>query len=221
DETAAICVEPIIGEGGIKANTHDYLRALRQVADEFEILLYFDEIQCGFGRTGKLFAHEWADITPDVMCIAKGAGGGFPMGACLATEEAAVGMTASTHGSTFGGNPLAMAVGNAVLDVMLEVGFFQKVCSVADRFAAGLEKLVADHPRLFAEARGVGLMRGLVCEPPVGDVVGALREAGLLAVPAGENVVRLLPPLIVEEAEIDEALAILRSVAEGWKSDEH
>ncbi len=209
DETAAICVEPVQGEGGIRTSTLDYLRALREIADEFGILLYFDEIQCGYGRTGKLFAHEWAGITPDVQCAAKGIGGGFPFGACMATEKAAAGMTAGTHGSTYAGNPLAMAVGNAVLDVILEPGFLDAVDRKGRILWERLTKLAADYPTVIEEVRGAGLMLGLKLVPPVGDVVGALRDAGMLAVPAADNVMRLLPPLIVEEPEIDQALECL------------
>lgn len=217
DETAAICVEPIIGEGGIKSHPFEYLKALRMIADEFGILLFFDEIQSGMGRTGKLFAHEWSGIAPDVMCVAKGIGGGFPLGACLATEKAAVGMTPGTHGSTFGGNPLAMAVGNAVLDVLLEDGFFDRVCHVAEDLHTKLSALVTDFPSVFSELRGQGLMLGLACQPPVGDVVTVLREEGMLAVPAAENVMRLLPPLIIESDQVDEAVKCLRAVAQGWR----
>lgn len=218
DETAAICVEPIIGEGGIKTHPYDYLKALRTIADEFGILLYFDEIQCGMGRTGKLFAHEWASVTPDVMCVAKGIGGGFPMGACLATEAAAVGMTPGTHGSTFGGNPLAMAVGNAVLDVLLDQGFMDHVCRVAEELRGKLASVVADHPSVFSEVRGQGLMLGLKCEQPVGDVVAVLRDEGMLAVPAAENVMRLLPPLIIDSEQVDEAIEALNGVAANWSA---
>ena len=212
DETAAICVEPVQGEGGIRASTLDYLRALREIADEFGILLYFDEIQCGYGRTGKLFAHEWAGITPDVQCAAKGIGGGFPFGACMATEKAAAGMTAGTHGSTYAGNPLAMAVGNAVLDVILEPGFLESVDRKGRILWERLSRLAADYPTVIEEVRGAGLMLGLKLVPPVGDVVAALRDAGMLAVPAADNVMRLLPPLIVEDQEIDQALECLNSV---------
>ena len=216
DETAAICVEPIVGEGGIKANSLDYLRALREIADEFGILLYLDEIQTGYGRTGKLFAHEWAGIEPDVLCAAKGIGGGFPLGACLATEAAAAGMTPGTHGTTFGGNPLAMAAGNAVLDVLLEEGFLERVRRTGEALRAGLEDLVARHPTVFAERRGQGLMLGLRCGPPAGDIIAKLMENRLLLVPAAENVARLLPPLTIGQAHIDEALGILDRVAGGW-----
>ncbi len=216
DQTAAICVEPVQGEGGIRASTLDYLKALRQIADEFGILLYLDEIQCGYGRTGKLFAHEWAGIAPDVLCAAKGIGGGFPFGACLATEAAAAGMTAGTHGSTYGGNPLAMAVGNAVLDVILEPGFLDEVDRKGRILWERLAALAAAHPAVIEEVRGAGLMLGLKLVPPVGEFVDALRAAGMLAVPAAENVVRLLPPLIVDEGEIGQALDCLETVCSGW-----
>ncbi len=214
DETAAICVEPIQGEGGIRAGTPEFLRGLRAVCDEFGLLLFFDEIQSGMGRTGKLFAHEWAGVTPDVMCVAKGIGGGFPLGACLATEAAASGMTAGTHGSTYGGNPLAMAVGNAVLDVMLAPGFLDGVQRVAGLLQDRLGALVARHPAVFKELRGQGLMLGLACGPANGEVIARLRANGLLAVPAGDNVIRLLPPLIIGDAEVEEAVAILDRTAQ-------
>ncbi len=211
-ETAAICVEPIQGEGGIRPAALDYLQALRAIADEFEVLLYFDEIQTGIGRTGRLFAHEWAGVTPDVMCIAKGLGGGFPVGACLATEAAAVGMTAGSHGSTFGGNPLAMAVGNAVLDVVLAPGFLDGVERKGRMLWDRLAAVAARHPAVIAELRGAGLMLGLKCVPPAEGIIAALRDAGLLTVPAADNVIRLLPPLIIGEAEIDQAVAIIDTV---------
>ena len=218
-ETAGICVEPVQGEGGIRAANLDYLRALREVADEFGLLLYFDEIQCGMGRTGKLFAHEWAGIAPDVLCAAKGIGGGFPMGAILATESAADGMQAGTHGTTFGGNPLAMAAGNAVLDVLLEPGFLDEVDRIGRILWRKLVKLVADHPQVFKEVRGAGLMLGLVAVPPAAELMDDLRNAGLLTVGASENVIRLLPPLIVTEKEVDEAIGILTTVAEARMAD--
>ncbi len=217
DETAAINVEPIQGEGGIRAGDADYLRALRETCDEFGLLLYFDEIQTGMGRTGKLFAHEWAGITPDVMCIAKGIGGGFPVGACLATERAAVGMTAGTHGTTYGGNPLAMAVAEAMLDVVLEPGFLDNVVAMGGKFRARLEKVIAKHPKVLAEVRGAGLMLGLRVQEAVPNtkVIDALRASGLLTVGAGDNVIRLLPPMIIGDAEIEEACAIIDRVAAG------
>ena len=216
-ETAAILVEPVQGEGGLRAGSDDYLRALREVADEFGLLLVFDEVQCGMGRTGKLFAHEWAGVAPDVMTVAKALGGGFPVGACLATEKVGKYMTAGSHGSTFGGNPLAMAIGNAVLDVMLEPKFLEQVRRVSGYFKKGLEGLVAKYPKVYAEVRGKGLLTGLRCGPVNSDVSNALRAAGLLTVTAGENVIRLLPPLIAEESHIDEGLGILDRVAREWK----
>ncbi|MBP2232803.1 acetylornithine/N-succinyldiaminopimelate aminotransferase [Azospirillum agricola] len=215
-ETGGICVEPIQGEGGIRTGSVEFLRGLREVCDEFGLLLFFDEIQTGVGRTGKLFAHEWAGITPDVMAIAKGIGGGFPLGACLATERAASGMTAGTHGSTYGGNPLATAVGNAVLDVVLEPGFLDGVQRIADVLQGRLTDLIARHPAFFLELRGQGLLLGLKLAQPVGDVVAKLRANGMLSVPAGDNVVRLLPPLIITEQQVEEAVAILDQTAREW-----
>ena len=206
DATAAIVIEPIIGEGGMKEAKPEFLRQLRALCDEKGMLLYFDEIQCGMGRTGKLFAHEWAGVAPDVMCIAKALGNGFPIGACLATAHAAQGMTKGTHGSTYGGNPLATSVGNAVLDVMTASGFLDEVARKGDYLRGRLEKIVADHPRIFSGLRGRGLMPGLICVPPNSEVVTAFREEKLLTVEAGENVVRLLPPLIVSNAQIDDSI---------------
>jgi acetylornithine/N-succinyldiaminopimelate aminotransferase len=215
-ETGGICVEPIQGEGGIRTGSIEFLRGLREVCDEFGLLLFFDEIQTGMGRTGKLFAHEWAGITPDVMAVAKGIGGGFPLGACLATERAASGMTAGTHGSTYGGNPLATAVGNAVLDLMTAPGFLDGVQRISGILQDRLKELVAKHPGFFLELRGQGLLLGLKVAPPVGDVVAKLRANGMLSVPAGDNVVRLLPPLIIGEQQVDEAIAILDQTAREW-----
>ena len=216
-ETAAVLVEPVQGEGGMREASVDYLRALRQVCDEFGLLLFYDEIQCGMGRTGKLFAHEWAGAAPDVMAIAKALGGGFPVSACLATERAAIGMTQGTHGSTFGGNPLAMAVGNAVLDVMLAPGFLERVQRSADHLRGELAMLTKRHPSIFEEMRGKGLMIGLKLGVPNAEMMARLREEGLLAATAGDNVLRLLPPLIIGEPEIAEAVAILGRVAAAWK----
>ncbi len=214
-ETAGMVIEPVQGEGGIRPVDPAYLKALREIADEFGILLMFDEVQCGIGRTGKLFAHEHAGVTPDVLASAKGIGGGFPLGACLATEAAAAGMIAGSHGSTYGGNPLAMAVGNAVLDVVLADGFLEGVSAVAAYFRAGLEKLAAAHADVFVDVRGLGLMLGLKCkaEGQNGDMVKALMARGLLTVPAGDNVVRLVPPLIITKENVDEALTILAAAA--------
>jgi acetylornithine/N-succinyldiaminopimelate aminotransferase len=215
-QTGGILVEPVQGEAGIKVADLDYIRGLRQVADEFGLLLMFDEIQCGMGRTGRLFAHEWAGIAPDVMAVAKGLGGGFPVGACLATENAAQGMVAGTHGSTFGGNPLAMAVANAVLDVILAGGFLVGVERIAGVLYRRLEGLVSEYPSVFEEARGLGLMLGLKCAVPNAEMLTKLRQAGLLTVAAADNVVRLLPPLVIEESHIDEALDILERTAASW-----
>ena len=216
-QTAAVLVEPVQGEGGMREASVDYLRALRQVCDEFGLLLFFDEVQCGMGRTGKLFAHEWAGVAPDVMAIAKALGGGFPVSACLATKRAAIGMTQGTHGSTFGGNPLAMAVGNAVLDVMLAPGFLEGVQRSAETLRGELALLMKRHPSIFEELRGKGLMIGLKLGVPNTEMQERLREQGLLTVVAGDNVLRLLPPLIIGEAEIAEAVAILGRVAAAWK----
>ncbi len=205
DETAAIAIEPVLGEGGILTVPWSFLRDLRALADEKGILLIFDEIQTGIGRTGKLFAHEWADATPDIMAVAKGLGGGFPVGACLATSEAAQGMKAGTHGSTFGGNPLAMAVGNAVLDVVLEPGFIEHVQSMSVRLKQKLAQICDEHPDVIEEIRGEGLMIGLKCKAPNQKLIEALFEEHVLTVPAGDNVVRFLPPLIVEQEHIDMA----------------
>jgi acetylornithine/N-succinyldiaminopimelate aminotransferase len=215
-DTAALLVEPIQGEGGMRTASLDYLRGLRTVADEFGLLLFFDEVQCGMGRTGRLFAHEWSGITPDILATAKGIGGGFPMGACLATEKVAAALTAGSHGSTFGGNPLAMAVGNAVLDVILADGFLANVERLGGLLRGRLEALVRRYPALYAEVRGAGLLLGLRTVVPNGDVVARLRDAGLLTVPAGDNVVRVLPPLIIDESHIDAAMAIFEQVSAAW-----
>jgi len=214
-ETAAILVEPVQGEGGVRPAEADFLGALRAVADEFGLLLFLDEVQTGMGRTGRLFAHEWAGIEPDVLAVAKGLGGGFPIGACLAKEHVAKTMKPGAHGSTFGGNPLAVACANAVLDVMLADGFLAGVEARATRLRGRAEALVKAHPRLFLGVRGVGLLIGLQCRIPNAKLIGRLRANGMLAVGAGDNVARLVPPLIVEDAHIDEAMAILeKSCAE-------
>ena len=218
-EMAGILVEPVQGEGGIQAMPEDYLRALRDIADEFGILLMFDEVQSGVGRTGKLYAYEWAGIAPDILATAKGLGGGFPLGATMATERVASTMTAGSHGTTYGGNPLAMAAGNAVLDVVLAPGFMENVETSAKRFKDGLDRLVARYPRLLAETRGKGLMLGLQCRITNGDLVSKLMEHGLLSVPAGDNVVRFVPPLIITPTEVDEALKILETSLSELKRD--
>ncbi|MFP4328103.1 MAG: aspartate aminotransferase family protein [Paracoccaceae bacterium] len=211
DRTAAILIEPVQGEGGIRLLPDQCLQGLRRLCDETGTLLILDEVQCGMGRTGRLFAHEWAGVAPDIMMVAKGIGGGFPLGAVLATERAASGMTAGTHGSTYGGNPLAMAVGNAMLDVVLEPAFLARVSEAAGRMRQGLERIVGMHPEVVESVRGEGLLLGLKCRAPAGEVVAKARDAGLLLVPAGDNVVRVLPPLIVTDAEIDEGVSRLEA----------
>lgn len=213
--TAGILIEPVQGEGGIRPVPAQCLQGLREFCDEHELLLIYDEIQCGVGRTGKLFAHEWAGAPPDIMAIAKGIGGGFPMGACLATHRAAIGMTAGTHGTTFGGNPLAMAVGNAVLDVVLKPEFLQHVRDVSNFLGQQLAGLKDQHPHLIEQIRGTGLMLGLKLKNAVAntDFIAALRERGMLAVGAGDNVVRLVPPLIITESDAREAMRILNETA--------
>jgi len=210
-ETAAILVEAVQGEGGIRVADPEFLRGLRVACDEYGLLLMFDEVQTGIGRTGKLFAYEWSGVRPDVMSIAKGLGGGFPVGACLATEAAAVGITPGTHGSTFGGNPLAMAVANGVLDVLLSDGFLAHVRDMGTKLQGALADLPSRWPRIVESVRGVGLMIGLKCVIPAGELVAACNAAGLLTVPAGDNVMRLLPPLIIEQSHIDEAVAMIES----------
>ena len=212
-ETAALLIEPIQGEGGMRSATPEFLRALRQLADDNGLLLIFDEIQCGAGRTGKFFAHEWSGVTPDILAAAKGIGGGFPIGAVLATADAAKGMTAGTHGSTYGGNPLGMAVGNEAVAMMLEPGFLDNVNKAGNYLNQQLAGLAAGHPDVFEEVRGQGLLLGLKLKPPVADFVNAARAEGLLTVGAGENVVRILPPLTVSEAEMREAVAMLEKAA--------
>ena len=208
-ETAGILVEPVQGEGGIRPMPRDYLKGLRRIADEFGVLLLFDEVQCGMGRTGKLFAHQWAGVEPDALATAKALGGGFPVGACLAKEHVAKTMTAGSHGSTFGGNPLAMAVGNAVLDVILAPGFLKRVDAIGRVLWNRAEALVGRHPKVFSGVSGAGLMLGLKCLPENSEVVAKMAEGGLLVVACGDNMVRLVPPLIVEESHIDEAMAIM------------
>jgi len=214
DETAAILVEPVQGEGGLRTAPENYLQGLRDICDEFGLLLMFDEVQCGMGRTGKLFAHEWADVTPDVVATAKGIGGGFPLGAILTTEAAGV-LRVGNHGTTYGGNPLAMAVGGAVLDELLKDGFFDHVVRVGETLSAGLNGLVQKYPSVFDEARGQGLMQGIkLAERVVNrEFKTELEGEGLLVAPAGDNVLRLLPPLIINDSHVAEAIAIFETVA--------
>jgi len=217
--TAALMIEPIQGEGGLHPMPPEFLRALRRICDERSLLLIFDEIQCGVGRTGKFFAHEWIGVAPDIMCVAKGIGGGFPLGACLATAEAAKGMTVGTHGSTYGGNPLGMAVGNAAIDLVLGPGFLEHVQAIGNYLRQQLAGLIAEHPTVFEELRGQGLMLGLKMRVPNTDFVAAARKRGLLIVGAGENVVRLLPPLIVSEEQVREAIALLSAAASDFENE--
>lgn len=204
--TAAILVEPVQGEGGVSALPEEFLKGLRYICDRHGLLLILDEVQCGYGRTGRFFAHEWAGIVPDVMAVAKGIGGGFPLGACLARGEVAECMVPGTHGSTYGGNPLACAVGNAVLDRVLEPGFFGHVEEMGRVLRWHLQQLAQRFPQHVVEVRGKGLIAGVKITPPVRDFVARLRDHRLLAVAAGDNVLRLLPPLIVTEADIEEAM---------------
>jgi acetylornithine/N-succinyldiaminopimelate aminotransferase len=215
-ETAAIIVEPVQGEGGVRAPSPDYLKGLRAICDEYGLLLIYDEVQCGMGRTGKLFGYQWSGVAPDIMAVAKALGNGIPIGACLATERAAKGMVAGSHGSTFGGNPLAVAAGNAVLDVMLAPGFLDRVDAMARLLRERLDALVRSYPKLFAELRGAGLLLGIRCVVPAADFAAKLRQNGLLTLTAGENVLRIAPPLIIGEHEIDEALGVMHKVAAEW-----
>jgi acetylornithine/N-succinyldiaminopimelate aminotransferase len=208
-ETAAILIEPIMGEGGVRVVPPNFLKALRALCDEHGLLLVFDEVQTGIGRTGELFAYQRTGVTPDVMALAKALGGGFPVGACLATTEAAKGMTTGTHGSTFGGNPLAMAVANAVLDVVLEPGFLDRVRQNGLLLKQRLAEIRDRYPSVIAEVRGEGLLVGLRALVPAGNLVDALRAEHVITASAGDNVVRLLPPLIVGEEDIAEAVARL------------
>lgn len=209
DNAAAILIEPVMGEGGVRVVAPQFLKALRELCDQRGLLLIFDEVQTGIGRTGELFAYQRTGVTPDIMGLAKALGGGFPVGACLATAEAAKGMTAGTHGSTFGGNPLAMAAGNAVLDVVLEPGFLDRVRKTSLLLKQRLAELKDRHPAIIAEVRGEGLLIGLKVHVPNGDLVSELRAEKLLTVAAGDNVVRLLPPLIIGDAEMSAALGMI------------
>jgi len=213
DTTGAILIEPVQGEGGIVPVPDQCLKGLRALCDEHGLLLIFDEVQCGVGRTGKLFAHEWAGITPDIMMVAKGIGGGFPLGAVLATEEAASGMTAGTHGSTYGGNPLGCAVGCAVMDIVDDPAFLAEVSRKSALLRQKLEGLIAAHPDVFDSVRGAGLMLGIKCKAANTDIVAQGYEAHILTVPAAGNVIRLLPPLTITDEEIAEAVTRLDQAA--------
>ncbi len=213
-QTAAIMIEPIMGEGGVRVAPHTFLRALRKLCDDNSLLLIFDEIQTGIGRTGDMFAYQHTGVTPDIMTIAKALGGGFPVGACMATTEASKGMTAGTHGSTFGGNPLAMVVGNAVLDVIAADGFLDRVKKNALLLKQRLAELKDRHASVLAEVRGEGLLIGLRMIPQASEMVDELRAEKMITVAAGDNVVRLLPPLIIGEKEIAEAIGCIDRACE-------
>ena len=204
EKTAAILIEPVQGEGGVRSVPKECLKGIRELCDEYGILLIYDEVQCGIGRTGKLFAHEGLGADPDIMGIAKGLGGGFPVGACLASEEVAAAMVLGTHGSTFGGNPLAMSIGNAVLDVVLEDGFLEKVRERAGQFQQVLSEILDSYPDLFEDVRGDGLLLGMKAKVSNLELMAAFREQNLLVLVAGNNVVRILPPLVISEEEIRE-----------------
>ena len=218
-KTAAIIVEPVQGEGGIRLLPDECLKGLRKLCDEHGILLILDEVQCGIGRTGKLFAHEWAGIVPDIMMVAKGIGGGFPLGAVLATQEASSGMTAGTHGSTYGGNPLACAVGQKVLEHICDEAFLADVRRKSASLRQPLESIVATFPDIFEEVRGTGLMLGLKCKVPVTDLLEACYNQELITVPAADNVIRLLPPLNLSNMEIDEAITRLKKATKSYEDN--
>ncbi|MCM2455981.1 aspartate aminotransferase family protein [Rhizobium sp. CG4] len=212
-ETAALLIEPVQGEGGIRIVPPEFMRTLRDLCDEHGLLLILDEVQTGVGRTGKLFGYEWTGVTPDIMAVAKGIGGGFPLGACLATAEAASGMTAGTHGTTYGGNPLAMAVGNAVLDIVLADGFLDHVRDITLIFRQGLASLQDRFPDVIEEIRGEGLLLGIKPKMPSSELLHAMRTEHVLGVPAGDNVIRLLPPLVVTADEAREGLRRIENAA--------
>jgi acetylornithine/N-succinyldiaminopimelate aminotransferase len=218
--TAGFLVEPVQGEGGIRPASDEFMQGLRALCDANGLLLVLDEVQCGYGRTGTYFAYEQYGIEPDILAAAKGIGGGFPLGACLATEEAASGMIVGTHGSTYGGNPLAMAAGEAVLDVILEPGFFEHVREMGDRLRGALEQMLPNHDHLFEGVRGRGLMLGIKMKADCKPFVLHLREKGLLTVAAADNVVRVLPPLNIEESHIAEFVEGLSAAARDYEAPE-
>ncbi|WDR07009.1 aspartate aminotransferase family protein [Devosia rhodophyticola] len=219
-QTCAILIEPVQGEGGATSLPAEYMQGLRALCDENDMLLILDEVQCGYGRTGRFFAYEWSDIEPDIMAIAKALGGGFPIGACLARSEVAASMVPGTHGSTYGGNPLGTAVANAVLDRILAPGFLDHVNQMGQKLAWHLQQLMQSYPQFVTETRGKGLLAGIKITPPVRDFVARLRDDHqLLAIGAGENVLRLLPPLIVTEAEIVEAMEKLAAAFDAIEAE--
>jgi acetylornithine/N-succinyldiaminopimelate aminotransferase len=213
DHTAGFLVEPVQGEGGIRPASQEFMQGLRALCDEHDLMLILDEVQCGVARTGKFYAYEHYGIEPDILASAKGIGGGFPMGACLATEKAAAGMVIGTHGSTYGGNPLAMAAGQAVLDVVMEPGFLDHVTQMGERLRGALEQMIPNHDRLFESVRGLGLMLGIKMKTDSRAFVTYLRDHGILAVAAGDNVMRVLPPLIIEDAHVTEFVSRLSEAA--------
>jgi len=219
-QTCAILIEPVQGEGGVTAMSPEFMQGLRALCDEHGMLLILDEVQCGYGRTGRFFAFEWAGITPDIVAVAKAIGGGFPLGACLARGDVAASMVPGTHGSTYGGNPLATAVGNAVLDRILAPGFIDQVNQMGQKLAWHLQQLAQKYPDYVLELRGKGLLAGIKITPPVRDFVARLRDDHrLLAIGAGDNVLRLIPPLIVTEADIEEAMGKLAAAFEAIEAE--
>jgi acetylornithine/N-succinyldiaminopimelate aminotransferase len=217
EHTAGFLVEPVQGEGGIRPASPEFMHGLRRICDERDLMLVLDEVQSGVARTGRLYAHEHYGIEPDILASAKGIGGGFPMGACLATEKAAAGMVIGTHGSTFGGNPLAMAAGQAVFDVVLEPGFLDHVTRMGERLRGALEQMIPNHDHLFESVRGLGLMLGIRMKSDSRAFVSYLREQGLLTVAAGDNVLRVLPPLVVEDEHVAEFVERLSEAARHYK----
>ncbi len=217
DNVAGFLVEPVQGEGGIRPASQEFIKGLRQLADDNDLMLVLDEVQCGYGRTGKFFAYEHYGIEPDILASAKAIGGGFPLGACLATEKAASGMVVGTHGSTYGGNPLAMAAGEAVLDIIGDPAFLDQVQRMGDRLRGALEQMIPNHDHLFEGVRGLGLMLGLKMKIEPRDFVAHLRDHGLLTVSAGDNVLRILPPLVIEEQHVTEFVEKLSEAARQYR----
>ncbi|MEA3054382.1 MAG: acetylornithine/N-succinyldiaminopimelate aminotransferase [Sphingomonadales bacterium] len=217
ENTAGFLLEPVQGEGGIRPASREFMQGLRRICDENDLMLVLDEVQCGVGRTGKLYAYEHYGIEPDILATAKGIGGGFPLGACLATEKAAAGMVVGTHGSTYGGNPLAMAAGQAVFDVVTEPDFLEHVARMGERLRGALEQMIPNHDHLFESVRGLGLMLGVRMKTDSRAFVGFLREHGLLTVAAGDNVMRVLPPLIIEEAHVTDFIERLSEAARQYE----
>jgi acetylornithine/N-succinyldiaminopimelate aminotransferase len=217
EHTAGFLVEPVQGEGGIRPASQEFMKGLRKLCDEHDLMLVLDEVQCGIARTGKFFAYEHYGIEPDILASAKGIGGGFPMGACLATEKAAAGMGVGTHGSTYGGNPLAMAAGQAVLDVVANDAFLERVTRMGERLRGALEQMIPNHDHLFESVRGLGLMLGIRMKTDSRAFVGYLREHGILTVAAGDNVLRVLPPLIIEESHVTEFVERLSDAARRYE----